>query len=184
MSSPSAFTPPSSAFWVFAYGSLMWNPDFPFTEQHHATLYGYHRALCVYSWVYRGTEANPGLVFGLDHGGAVQGIAFRIAAKNAASVYAKIFEREMITNVYKPHWASCRLAGNHDQPTRALAFVANRANKQYAGRLSEAETLRLIRAGHGTAGPCTEYVTNTACHLRDIGIRDHTLERLARQLAP
>ena len=184
MTAAPRFTPPSGAFWVFAYGSLMWKPDFPFSKQHHATLYGYHRALCVYSWVYRGTEAKPGLVFGLDHGGAVQGIAFRIAAKNATGVFTKIFEREMISDVYVPRWARCRLIGAESDPVPALAFVANRSNKQYAGRLSEAETLRLIRAGHGSAGPCTEYVTNTACHLRDIGIRDHTLEKLARHLVP
>ena len=41
--------------WVFAYGSLMWRSDFPFVERLEARLVGAHRALCVYSFVHRGT---------------------------------------------------------------------------------------------------------------------------------
>ena len=82
--------PPTGAFWVFGYGSLMWHADFPFSAKRPATLYGYHRALCVYSWVYRGTEENPGLVFGLDRGGAVSGMAYRIDARHAPDVYRQL----------------------------------------------------------------------------------------------
>lgn len=160
----------------------MWQPDFPFDRQRHATVYGYHRALCVYSWVYRGTEAAPGLVFGLDRGGAVKGVAFHVRAADAASVYETLFAREMVSNVYRPHWARCRLTGGVPETVPALAFIADHGNPQYAGRLGEAETLNLIKRGKGKAGACRDYVENTATHLREMGIRDLALERIVKRL--
>jgi cation transport protein ChaC len=176
------FTPPTGAFWVLGYGSLMWHADFPFAEKRHATLYGYHRALCVYSWVYRGTEDDPGLVFGLDRGGCVSGYAYRIAADDAQAVYQLLHEREMVTDVYCPRWLRLRLTDGRPETVRGLAFVANEANPQYCGKLDMTATERLVRAGHGCRGPCTEYVLNTADHLAECGIRDKALERLAKRL--
>ena len=177
------FDSPHSAFWLFAYGSLMWEPNFPFTEQRRAILDGYHRALCVYSWVYRGTEETPGLVFGLEHGGQVEGIAFHIAAEHAEDVFAQVYDREMVTAVYKPVWTTCGLADGQSENVDALAFVAEHSNRQYAGERSQTETLDLVRHGHGKAGPCTEYVMNTVNHLRDLGIRDEGLEQVVAKLA-
>ncbi|MEX0695684.1 MAG: gamma-glutamylcyclotransferase [Rhodospirillales bacterium] len=181
-SSRKPFTPPTGAFWVFAYGSLMWHADFPFAERRPAMLYGYHRALCVYSWVYRGTQQCPGLVFGLDRGGAVSGVAYRIAGRHGKAVYQQLHEREMVTDVYCPRWLKLRLGGGKTETVTGLAFVANEANKQYAGKLSDEAQRRLIQAGHGKAGPCTDYVLNTADHLAECGIRDRALERLAKRL--
>lgn len=176
------FETPNEAFWLFAYGSLMWEPNFPFTEQRRAVLHGYHRALCVYSWVYRGTEESPGLVFGLEHGGKVEGIAFHIAAEHAADAFAQIYEREMVTAVYKPVWAPCDIIDGEAKTASALAFVADHSNEQYAGERSEDEVIELVRQGHGKAGPCTEYVMNTAQRLRDFGLADQSLERIASKL--
>lgn len=177
------FDAPRSAFWLFAYGSLMWEPNFPFTDQRRGLLKGYHRALCVYSWVYRGTEEKPGLVFGLEEGGTVEGIAFQIASEHAEDVFARVYEREMVTAVYKPVWAKCDLSNDHADAVTALAFVAEHSNQQYAGDRSDAETIELVRQGHGKAGPCTEYVMNTASHLRDLGIHDDALERIVEKLS-
>ena len=74
--------------WVFGYGSLLWRPGFAFQEKQPARVTGLHRSLCVYSFVHRGTPEKPGLVLGLDRGGACRGIAFRVAAKNRAATVA------------------------------------------------------------------------------------------------
>lgn len=176
------FNAPQDAFWLFAYGALMWEPNFPFTEQRRAVLHGYHRALCVYSWVYRGTKETPGLVFGLEHGGHVEGIAFHITAKDAANAFAQVYEREMVTAVYKPVWASCDIIDGETKTAEALAFVADHSNEQYAGERSESEIIELIRQGHGKAGACAEYVTNTAQRLRDLKLDDPALMRVVEEL--
>jgi len=74
--------------WVFAYGSLMWRPDFPFADRVEARLVGAHRALCVYSFFHRGTPERPGLVLGLDRGGTCRGIAYRVPAKKRGDTIA------------------------------------------------------------------------------------------------
>src|SRR5258708_12763940 len=86
--------------WVFGYGSLMWRPGFEFVERVPARLIGEHRALCVYSFVHRGTPEKPGLVLGLDRGGACRGVAFRVAEKNGAATIAYFPHREQVTPVY------------------------------------------------------------------------------------
>ena len=92
---------PKGDLWVFGYGSLMWRPGFDFVEQVPARLIGEHRALCVYSFVHRGTPEKPGLVLGLDRGGACRGIAFRIAEQNRAATVAYLRAREQVTSVYR-----------------------------------------------------------------------------------
>src|SRR5437868_13747252 len=82
--------------WVFGYGSLMWRPGFEFIEKLPARLIGEHRALCVYSFVHRGTPEKPGLVLGLDRGGACRGVAFRIAEKSRADVVAYLRARKSV----------------------------------------------------------------------------------------
>src|SRR5260370_29156087 len=86
--------------WVFGYGSLMWRPGFDFIEQAPARLIGEHRALCVYSFDHRGTPEKPGLVLGLDRGGACRGVAFRVAARQRGDTVDYLRSREQTTNVY------------------------------------------------------------------------------------
>src|SRR5690606_31673486 len=88
-------------FWVFGYGSLMWNPGFPYQESVQAQIFGYRRSLCIHSHVHRGTPENPGLVLGLDRGGSCRGIAFRVSHEDRHEVLAYLRERELVTHVYK-----------------------------------------------------------------------------------
>ncbi len=67
--------------WVFAYGSLMWNPGFAVRETRPARLHGFHRAFCIYSEHYRGTPEKPGLILGLLAGGSCRGLAHRLPSE-------------------------------------------------------------------------------------------------------
>src|SRR5574339_382224 len=71
---------PKGDLWVFGYGSLMWSSCFDYTHKAPALAHGYHRALCILSTRYRGTERKPGLVMGLCRGGSCWGMAYRVDA--------------------------------------------------------------------------------------------------------
>ncbi|WP_421725733.1 gamma-glutamylcyclotransferase [Bauldia sp.] len=170
-----------SDFWVFGYGSLMWRPGFPHRETVIADLPGAHRALCVYSWVHRGTRERPGLVLGLDRGGSCRGVALRVAANDRDGVIGYLRDRELVTDVYREVWRPVRLHRNG--PTvKALTFVVDRGHRQYAGRLPPEILLAHVRGGHGRSGANREYIINTVDHLRALGIRDNVLEHLAAAL--
>jgi len=171
---------PEGDLWVFGYGSLIWKPGFEFLEQKPARLIGEHRSLCIYSMVHRGTSEKPGLVLGLDRGGACQGVAFRVAADRRKATVAYLREREQVTAVYREVMRSVWLKG--DARVSALAYVVDRSHAQYAGRLGIDEQLRLVRQGHGASGPNDEYVIATVTALEAQGIRDTPLHRLAALL--
>ncbi|MDF3060854.1 MAG: gamma-glutamylcyclotransferase [Microvirga sp.] len=170
----------SGDLWVFGYGSLMWRPGFPFLERRHAHLHGYHRALCVYSHVHRGTPERPGLVLGLDRGGRCHGVAFRVAPEEAAETVQYLREREQVTAVYVERRLPVRLAGG--ETVAALAYVVDRGHPQYAGRLPQEDSLRLVRQGVGVSGANPDYVRSTHRHLLEMGVTDPVLAQLAAAL--
>lgn len=171
-----------SDFWVFGYGSLMWRPGFDHIEAVPARLAGAHRALCVYSWVHRGTRERPGLVLGLDRGGSCRGIAFRVAARNREAVISYLRDRELVTNVYRESWRPIRIEGAAPRADTALAFTVDPMHEQYAGKLSPEALLSIVRNGVGRSGVNADYVINTAAHLRELGFADAILDWLAERL--
>lgn len=164
-------------FWVFGYGSLMWNPGFAFENKMTARAFGYRRSLCVRSWVHRGTQERPGLVLGLDHGGSCRGMAFKVAPSDKAEVIDYLRERELVTHVYKERIMPVKLADGRRVP--ALTYIIDRAHVQYAGALGAEEAAATVVVSHGKSGANTEYVMNTLAHLQEMGIRDHWLEEVA-----
>lgn len=168
----------SDEFWVFGYGSLMWNPGFEVEESCPAHLHGFRRALCVRSWVHRGTQEHPGLVLGLDRGGSCRGMAFRVAPQRWHAVVDYLRERELVTHVYKERTLPIRLDGGVRKG--ALVYVIDRAHHQYAGALTVEEAAATVRTARGKSGPNVEYVANTLAHLQQMGIRDHWLEEVGR----
>jgi cation transport protein ChaC len=167
---------------VFGYGSLMWRPGFEFIEQIPARLIGEHRALCVYSFDHRGTPEKPGLVLGLDRGGACRGIAFRVAPGQRRHTVQYLREREQTTNVYREVMRSVWLENEARQRVSALAYVVDRGHVQYAGRLSLAEQLRYVTQGHGRSGNNRDYVLATVKSIEAQGFRDAQLHQLALML--
>lgn len=173
---------PDGDLWVFGYGSLIWKPGFEFLEQKPARLIGEHRSLCIYSMVHRGTYEKPGLVLGLDRGGACQGVAFRVAESARDTTVKYLRDREQVTGVYREVMRPVWLKNDPRERVRALVYVADRSHDQYAGRLTLEEQLRLVRQGHGAYGNNAEYVVSTVAALEAQGIRDAPLHRLAALL--
>jgi glutathione-specific gamma-glutamylcyclotransferase len=171
--------------WVFGYGSLMWRPDFEYLERLPARLIGLHRALCVYSVVHRGTPERPGLVLGLDRGGACRGIAYRVAAGQREATIAYLRAREQATTVYLETMRRVFLAASPPYPARdvsALVFVVDRSHSQYAGRLDIERALHLVRQGHGRSGANRDYVLSTVAEIEAQGCHDPALHRIAQRL--
>ena len=169
-----------SDFWVFGYGSLMWNPGFDHQRAEPALLRGAHRSLCVYSWVHRGTQQRPGLVFGLDNGGAFRGIAYQVAGDIWPQVLEYLRAREQTTMVYKEHRHHVEL--DSGETVEALVYMVDHSHAQYAGALPLEEQLEIVRGAVGKSGANPDYVINTAAHLQDMGIPDTGLAWLAERL--
>jgi glutathione-specific gamma-glutamylcyclotransferase len=168
--------------WVFAYGSLMWRPDFPFVERVEARLVGAHRALCVYSFVHRGTPERPGLVLGLDRGGTCRGIAYRVSAAHRARTIAYLRAREQVTSVYRECMRPIWLKRELEQRVPALCYMVDRGHAQYAGRLTLEQQLHHVRQGHGQSGANRDYVIATVGALEQLGYRETLLHLLAERL--
>src|SRR3954466_6745073 len=138
--------------WVFGYGSLIWRPGFEYAERLPANIIGMHGALCVFSFDHRGTPERPGLVLGLDFGGACRGIAYRVAASKRPATLTYLRGREQTTAVYREMVRSIWLAGNPERRVDALCYVVDRGHPQYAAGLTHDKQLHIVRQAHGRSG--------------------------------
>ena len=170
-------------FWIFGYGSLMWRPGFAFLRSEAARVHGYHRSLCVYSYVHRGTPEQPGLVLGLDRGGSCHGMGFEVAPENWEETLSYLRAREQVTSVYLEKQKTITLIES-GRTVKAVTYVVDRAHRQYAGVLGVAELAHHVRLGSGVSGHCIDYVMSTLAHLREMNIHDPALERLAKRIDP
>ncbi len=170
-----------SDFWIFGYGSLIWNPGFELVERQKATLHGLHRSLCIYSWVHRGTQEKPGLVLGLDQGGSCQGMAMKAAAENRTQVIDYLRAREMVTAVYLECWRKIALTSG--EAVDALVYRVDQTSPQYARGLSLDHQADIIRTARGGSGHNTDYVKSTVAAMQQEGIRDRRLEYINEKLA-
>jgi cation transport protein ChaC len=167
---------------VFAYGSLLWKPEFEFVKQERATLGGWHRSFCLKIERWRGTRAQPGLMMALDRGGSCKGIVFELPNEDRREQMTKLLMREMSSKPSENMGRVLRVAGaSHNY--KALAFTSNPAGNRYAGKLplSEVATILARAAGHWGSG--AEYLFNTVSHLEQLGIHDRNLWELQKLVA-
>jgi cation transport protein ChaC len=177
--------------WVFAYGSLIWNPEFSPVQRCRATLYGWHRALRMWSRINRGTPEQPGLVLALLPGGACKGVALRIARHEVPQTLTRLWDREMITGVYDPRFVRVHpFDGQHGGggaeeqgigTVKALAFTLSRKSPSFTGPLGDQQLRHIMRHACGRYGTTCEYVEKTVRCLQEEGIHDRALEQLARR---
>lgn len=170
------------AMWVFGYGSLIWNPEFPVAEQQIARLTDWHRSFCMRSIHHRGSVAAPGLVLALDHlpGAHCDGVAFRVQPGQEAATLAALRERELISSAYLERDLDLKLRDG--RKVSALTFVIDSEHDQYCGGLPLPEQAQIIAHATGGRGPNRDYLFATARHLADLGIEDGDLSWLAAQV--
>ena len=167
---------PGTPFYIFAYGSLMWNPEFAWDARHVATVRGYHRSFRIWSRINRGTPENPGLVLTLECGGSCRGLVYRIHPDRVQEEMSRIWKREMTFGSYRPKWLNCVVG---DKTFRALVFTVNRQCSGYAGNIPEPVVVEAIASAKGRYGPAHDYLFKTIEALRSHGIRDERVEHLA-----
>jgi len=168
-----------SDVWVFAYGSLMWNPAFHYAEERSATVHGYHRRFCLIAPFGRGSRERPGLLLGLDRGGTCRGVVFRIAAAQVAEELDIIWAREKVADGYRPIWVRVR---TETEVLPAIAFAIDDSLPTYAGRLPQEEIARRIAAASGKLGHCADYLEDTVAHLEQRGIHDRALTAIRKRV--
>jgi len=172
---------PRGDVWVFAYGSLIWNPCIHVAEMKRAHLFGYHRRFCLWTHLGRGSPDCPGLMLGLVPGGACAGVALRIERAIAEAEFEILFRREMVSGSYDPRWVTVQIEGMR-KPAKALGFLMNRAHERYAGRLSDAAVADAIAKAAGPLGACREYLEHTVAALEALGIKDKPLARMKKMV--
>lgn len=172
---------PDTDPWVFAYGSLVWNPIIHFSERRLATLRGYHRRFCLWSYIGRGTRDIPGLVLGLDRGGCCRGVSYRLPHYLAREELRLLWRREMAVGSYCPRWI--RVVDENDgSEHRAIAFVVNREHPSYTGKLAQDIVVNALSLARGQVGSSADYLMHTVESLITHGIRDEHLIDLQRRV--
>lgn len=168
-----------SGFWVFGYGSLIWNPGFPVAEKQIARLDGFHRSFCMRSIHHRGTEEKPGLVLALDRArdSFCNGVAFRVTDEHATDTLQTLRERELISSAYLEAELPVTLLDGRE--VQSVTYIIDPDHVQYCGSLPLEEQAQIIATAIGGRGPNTEYLFNTADHLIELGLEDPDLNWLS-----
>lgn len=171
--------PPQSDVWIFAYGSLIWNPILKYCDRISGKIYGWHRSFCLRTPVGRGTPENPGLVLALESGGSCRGIAYRIAPELIAPELLLLWRREMVVGSYIPRWVKVFAVGTSID---AIVFTINPKHPMYDPKLSIEAVATTIATAEGALGSCSDYLSQTIYGLAEHQIIDRGLLNLQKQV--
>jgi cation transport protein ChaC len=167
---------PMEELWIFAYGSLIWNPLFDYLERRAVSIEGWQRQFCLLAPVGRGTIDNPGLVLGLEQGNSCQGIAYRLPIDdNLESELLLLWRREMVFGSYIPSWIT---VNNGSKKIKALAFTVNAEHPVYVNNWSTEKIVESLATAKGFLGSAAEYLSHTVQGLLAEGIEDRILIEL------
>ncbi|MFZ4758786.1 MAG: gamma-glutamylcyclotransferase [Burkholderiaceae bacterium] len=170
-----ATCPRPGPVWVFAFGSLIWNPAFHFAERRVARVHGWHRRFCLWVRAGRGSPERPGLMLSLESGGSCCGVVYRLAPGTERTELDVLWRREMFTHAYRPVWTR---AVTPDGEAPAIAFAVNRDHDRYVPGLDADTVAAHLAEAAGPLGRGCDYLFDTVAHLRELGVRDRALETL------
>jgi cation transport protein ChaC len=169
--------------WVFAYGSLIWQPACDYVEMRTGTVRGWHRAFCL-GWLnsWRASDEAPGLMLALDRGGACKGVAYRLPPDRVGENLNKLLAREMawLPSPFPPRWVKVR---SGERTITALTFCIDRQSGFYVSGLSDHEIADALARAVGTRGSMADYLHATVTHLEQMGIHDAHLWTLQDMVA-
>ncbi len=171
--------PEDGDLWIFAYGSLIWNPTLHFSECCKAKLYGWQRAFCFRIAAGRATLEKPGLMLGLVEGGECSGVVYRIAADELESEVRYFCKREIFSDIYIPQFIETETEHGIIQ---SLALTVDTTNKRYCDISDLDEMAQMIAQAEGQFGTNREYLFQTVEHLQQLGVRDDYLEELSERV--
>lgn len=171
-----------TGFWVFGYGSLIWEPGFAYAERVVGRLHGWHRSFCMWSVHHRGTAEAPGLVLALDaaEGAHCDGVAFAVPPQTAEETLAALRDRELISSAYLERHLPVTLMDG--RTVDAVTYVIDRDHVQYCAGMALEDQARIIAGAHGGRGPNRDYLFATAAHLAELGLADSDLDWLAARV--
>jgi cation transport protein ChaC len=171
---------PAGPVWVFAYGSLMWNPLIAVEEERIATLQGWHRSFCLKSISGRGRPERPGRVLSLQPGGEAEGVALRLHEATAYDELRLLWTREMSSGSYRPQWSPVTLSDG--SPIQAISFTADPAHPLHDADESADTVARLVAVAAGAFGPNVDYVRALSKSLRERRLHDPYVEAIVGAL--
>ncbi|WEK04481.1 MAG: gamma-glutamylcyclotransferase [Candidatus Devosia phytovorans] len=175
--------PTSEQFWVFASGSLIWNPPYQVVEQRTGTAAGWHRSFTLgWDYRFRGSRETPGLMMAMDRGGHCRGVVHRLPDETLRAELDILIRREMsmVPTAFPPRWIKVR---TEQGPVSALAFPMNRRSSRYIGALGPEETADILATACGFRGSMAEYLRATVEQLEALGIHDTYLWTLQSLVA-
>ncbi len=165
--------PLKSTVWIFAYGSLIWNPVFEYSDRQIATLQGWHRSFCIWTPAGRGTPVQPGLTLALEPDGHCCGVAYQMVADPLELLL--LWRREMVVGSYIPRWVTVETS---NRTLDAIAFTVNPQHSLYAPNLTAEEIVQAIITASGSLGSCKDYLVQTVTELTDCGMADTELRQI------
>ena len=162
--------------WVFAYGSLMWDPAFHFSEVRRAHVQGYDRQFILKD-IYggRGTYDAPGIMAALDKGHGCDGLAFRITRDMIETETRILWQRECLTPAYHPVFVEADLGGS---TVEALTFIADHEAELIDASLTRDEQVEYLATGAGFLGTSVDYLRSIVNHFERLGIQDAHAEQM------
>jgi len=177
-----ASAPTPEAIWIFACGSLIWNPALDYAEKVRCTVAGHHRSFCFWTVFGRGSVDYPGLMLGLEPGGNSNGLAYRIEHAKLQTELDILFRRELMSYVYLPTWVEVRLPDQSDRTISALAFRVDPAHERFCGDIDEATVVKHIATATGNFGRNCDYLFQLNENLAALDFADESLIALEQKV--
>ena len=172
--------PANEPVWLFAYGSLIWNPLFEFAESCVATLEGWRRSFCIRLLIGRASPAQPGRMMSLVRGSSIAGLALRLSEENLEHELRIVWRREMIGGAYCPEWAPVTLQDG--RTVQAIIFRANPDSRMHEADDNIETIAPMIAAAQGPLGTNRDYVEKLDHALQSYGIQDDYIRELVQKL--